>query len=72
MSTPSTPPSEEQLGNLNFEFVRKQFDQPPAWSQDKLLTWDDAYPLESLPRSHSVFSVLPTAQAYRADNGPES
>lgn len=46
MSSPTTNLSEDISKNLNFEFVRKQVDQAPAWAQDTLLKWEDAYPRE--------------------------
>lgn len=33
--------------NLSFKFVQKQLQNPPYWSQEKLLAWDKAYPRDS-------------------------
>ncbi|ETD53084.1 hypothetical protein, partial [Pseudomonas aeruginosa] len=32
--------------NLNFDFVRRQVEQPPAWASEVLLSWEEAYPQE--------------------------
>ncbi|WP_447897676.1 hypothetical protein ACFZN0_23575 [Pseudomonas aeruginosa] len=32
--------------NLNFDFVRRQVEQPPAWASEVLLSWEEAYPPE--------------------------
>lgn len=54
MSNLSPPRFDQTQENLNFEFVRKQVDQPPAWAQDQLLKWDTAYPrdLEAFLSAH--------------------
>lgn len=42
----SRPTPEPTSGNLNFEFVRRQVETPPAWSSDILLPWEHIYPLD--------------------------
>lgn len=32
--------------NLNFDFVRRQVEQPPAWASEVLQSWEEAYPQE--------------------------
>lgn len=46
MPSPTNSQDDALLKNLNFEFVRRLVDQPPAWAEKTLLKWDDAYPQE--------------------------
>lgn len=46
MPSPTNSQDDALLMNLNFEFVRRLVDQPPAWAEKTLLKWDDAFPQE--------------------------
>jgi len=48
----SHPGGASTEGNLNFEFVRRQVANPPAWSADVIRSWADAF-----PSSHHAFLV---------------